>query len=413
MIDPKNVTVTDAAVVLADRVVHDASVVVRDGVIVDVVGRSLHGPEVINAGRSVCIPGIVDTHSDAYEKEVRPRPGVMLDLSFALRSFEGRVAAAGVTTIFHGIGFEEDGAYDRTVAQAVGMCDVIAARSEGDRPMVDHRVLHRLDVRDADGLAALLERLDRIEWVGGGDRLPLVSYEDHTPGQGQYRDRTWFERWIAGTKSVSEDVARREVDSIIAERDGLLEVRERAVLELGRRARAGSIRLMAHDPADEVDIAEAFDAGMSIAEFPTTIAAARAARSRGMRTVAGAPNALRGTSHSGNVSARELVSAGLCDGLASDYLPSTMLGAAAAMVADGTCDLPTAIHLVTRGPALTVGLLDRGEIAVGARGDLALVEFDGRLPTVRSTISQAAAVLVAGTVGPLDSGGDRAQSIDR
>jgi alpha-D-ribose 1-methylphosphonate 5-triphosphate diphosphatase len=338
---------------------------------------------------------------------------VILDLAFALRSFEGRVAAAGVTTIFHGIGFEEDGAYDRTVAQAVGMCDVIAARSEGARPMVDHRVLHRLDVRDADGLAALLERLDRIERVDGGDHLPLVSYEDHTPGQGQYRDRTWFERWIVGSRSVSEDVARREVDTIIAERDQLLAVREQAVLALGERAQAGSIRLMAHDPADEVDIAEAFDAGMSIAEFPTTIAAARAARSRGMRTVAGAPNALRGTSHSGNVSARELVSAGLCDGLASDYLPSTLLGAAAAMVADGTCDLPTAIHLVTRGPALTVGLLDRGEIAVGARGDLALVEFEGRLPTVRSTISQAAAVAVAGTVAPLDSGGDRAQSIDR
>lgn len=392
MIDSANVTVSGAAVVLADRVVHDASVVVRAGVIVDVIERTFAGSEVIDAHGALCIPGIVDTHSDAFEKEVRPRPGVTLDLAFALRSFEGRVAGAGVTTIFHGIGFEEDGAYDRTVEQAKAMCGVIGERACGHRPLVDHRILYRLDVRDADGLEALLDHLDRDtrpEVIAG---LPLVSYEDHTPGQGQYRDRTWFERWIIGTKHVSEDEARRQVDAIIAERDALLAIRERAVVELGGRARSGAIRLMVHDPVEAADIAEAAAAGMTIAEFPTTLAAAQAARDSGMRTVAGAPNALRGTSHSGNVSARQLISTGLCDGLASDYLPSTLLGAAAAMVDDGTCDLPTAVRLVTRGPALTVGLHDRGEIARGLRGDLVLVDVDGRLPTVRATISQASAV---------------------
>jgi alpha-D-ribose 1-methylphosphonate 5-triphosphate diphosphatase len=128
---------------------------------------------------------------------------------------------------------------------------------------------------------------------------------------------------------------------------------------------------------------------MTIAEFPTTVEAAEAARERGMRTVSGGPNALRGTSHSGNVSARELITRGLCDGLASDYLPSTLIGSMAALVADRTCDLVTAVALVTRGPALTVGLTDRGVIAEGARADLVLVDLDGALPTVRFVLSQA------------------------
>ena len=389
MIDTRNLVISDVAAVLPDQVLHDATIVVRDGLIDDVAVGRRHGPEVIDGHGVLCMPGIVDTHSDALEKELRPRPGVVLPTEFALHSFEGRALAAGVTTMFHGVGFEENGKYDRTVAQAVDLCEVIDRRAGSGRAILDHHVLHRLDVRDADGLDALIRRLDT--WVPA-ERLepsPLVSYEDHTPGQGQYTDRTWFERYIAGTRSISPEQAAVVVDELITERDALLGVRERAIDELGRRAVGGAIRLMAHDPTDGEEIVSARSAGMSIAEFPTTVEAARVAHEIGMRTVCGGPNALRGTSHSGNVSARELIGLGLCDGLASDYLPSTLIGSMAAMVEARVCDLPTGVALVTSGPADTVGLTDRGRLVVGQRADLVLLDLVGAMPTVRFVVSQA------------------------
>ena len=398
MIDPRSFVLSDVTAVLPDRLVPEATIVVRDGVIVEVSGSGRRGAEVVDGHGLLCMPGLVDTHSDALEKELRPRPGVVLPAEFALHSFEGRALAAGVTTMFHGVGFEENGKYDRSVAQAVELCSVIDRRAASGRAVLDHHVLHRLDVRDADGLTALVTRLDTWQPADRTEPLPLVSYEDHTPGQGQYRDRSWFERYIAGTRSISMEEAARVVDEVIAERDALLDVRMTAIDDLGRRAVAGSIRLMAHDPTDADEIIAARGSGMSIAEFPTTVDAARTAREIGMRTVCGGPNALRGTSHSGNVSARDLVALGLCDGLASDYLPSTLIGSMAAMVADGVCDLPTAAALVTSGPADTVGLVERGRLAPGQRADLVLFDLVGALPTVRFVVSQAATAIVRDTV---------------
>ena len=143
---------------------------------------------------------------------------------------------------------------------------------------------------------------------------------------------------------------------------------------------------MAHDPANPDEVDEAVSWHASIAEFPTTVDAAHQARDKGLRIVCGAPNVLRGHSHSGNVSARELIALGLCDGLASDYLPSTMLGAVAALWRDGSCSLADAVALVSLGPADTVGLSTHGRIAEGTRGDLVLVRFDGRWPTVRGVL---------------------------
>lgn len=392
MIDRSNVVITDVHAVLPDRVLADATVVVREGRIAEVLDGRRGGAGVVDGRGAVLIPGLVDSHSDAFEKELRPRPGVELPLDFALGSFEGRAAAAGVTTIYHGVAFEQSDRYERTVDQAAAMCSAIDARAADPVALIDHRVLYRLDVRDPEGLAGLERRLDEVASAPVRGAKPLVSYEDHTPGQGQYTDRTWFEKYVSGTRSVSLDEARRVVDELVDERERRAAHREVAVEVLGRRALEGTITLMAHDPTDESEISRASSAGMSIAEFPTTRVAAVAAKERGMRTVCGAPNALRGTSHSGNVSARELISGGLCDGLASDYLPSTLLGTVAALVRAGLCPLEEAIALVTSGPADTVGLNDRGRIEVGRRADLALVDFGSVMPTVLTVIAQAGRV---------------------
>lgn len=377
-----NFAIHNVAAVLPDRVVENASVVVRDGVIDDIVAGGPIPTGSVDGRGAWCLPGLVDSHSDGLEKERLPRPGVELPWDFALRSYEGRVRAAGVTTVFHGARFGSGGAGSGTPVLANELCDAVEELAASADALVDHRILYRLDAREADGLVALQKRLpSRVD-----PSRPMVSFEDHTPGQGQYTDRKAFERYVAGTMSLSPEAARDHVDEVLAERDALLANRHAALPWLTEQASEGGIRLLAHDPATPAEVDEACTWSAAIGEFPTTVEAAQRARERGLRTVCGAPNVLRGQSHSGNVSAVELISRGLCDGLSSDYMPAALLGAVGVLVDQGVCSLPAAVSLVTSGPAGTVGLEDRGRLVPGDRGDMVLATFRGRLPTVHAVL---------------------------
>jgi len=385
--------------VLADRIVDDALVAVRGGTIVAV---EPHRPGVgtdVDGQGLLCVPGLVDVHSDGLEKERLPRPGAELPIEFALLSFEGKLRAAAVTTVFHGAGFEESHGRGlaRSVAGAEQVCAAVDARADG---LVDHRILYRLDVRCGDGLAGLRRRL------AGVTGPALVSHEDHTPGQGQYADRAYYERYLVGTRGMSEAAAAGHVDELIADRGGKLDVRAEALGWLGERALGGRIRLLGHDPSSAAEIDELVGRGGAVAEFPTTLAAAEAARERGLPVVMGAPNVLRGSSHNGNASGRELVARGLVTALASDYLPSGLLAAAFALATAGVVTLPVAIALVTSGAAEVADLSDRGRLAPGRRADLALIAAGPRWPVVRSVLRAAPGERPEPNVRPaLDRGG--------
>ncbi|MET7995043.1 alpha-D-ribose 1-methylphosphonate 5-triphosphate diphosphatase [Amycolatopsis sp. NPDC005232] len=368
--------------VLPDRVLDDALVAVRDGLVAAV---EPHAPGVeadVDGQGLLCIPGLVDVHSDGLEKERLPRPGAELPMEFALLSFEGKLRAAAVTTAFHGAGFEQSHGRGlaRTVERAHDVCHAVDERSAN---LVDHRILYRLDVRSPEGLQALQSRIAEAPDTGVA---PLVSHEDHTPGQGQYADRSYYERYLMGVRGLSEQEAAEHVTNLISERDGRLGVREDAMAWLGEQARAGRIRLLGHDPASAQEIGELVERGGSVAEFPTTVEAAREARERGLPVVMGAPNVLRGGSHNGNASGRDLAALGLVTALASDYLPSGLLAAAFALVDDGLVTLSEAIGLVTSGPAAVAGLDDRGRLEPGRRADLALIAAGPRWPVVHTTL---------------------------
>ncbi|MGW3347473.1 alpha-D-ribose 1-methylphosphonate 5-triphosphate diphosphatase [Nonomuraea rubra] len=382
-----------AKAVLPDRVIDDALVVTEGGLITH-VGEARPGAvpaEAVDLRGALLLPGLVDTHSDGLETELRPRPSAEFEVGFAVSSFEGRVRAAGITTVFHGVAFESHNRKGRTVDRARRIDAALRERSASGHALVDHRVLYRLDARDPEGLAALESCLS-----GTPVPPPLVSFEDHTPGQGQYRDSAVYRRWLEGTEGISPEEAQRRVETLVAERDARIGHREIALGRLAELAARGRARLLAHDPvtADEIDVAVAN--GVAVAEFPTTPEAARAARERGLRVVAGAPNVLRGGSHSGNVSAAELVAAGLVDGLSSDYLPSTPLAAALRLASLGIVPLPRAVALVTSGPASVAGLADRGALVAGQRGDLAVVTVERGWPTVRTTVTAGDSALLAG-----------------
>jgi alpha-D-ribose 1-methylphosphonate 5-triphosphate diphosphatase len=195
-----------------------------------------------------------------------------------------------------------------------------------------------------------------------------------------------MERYLTGAAGLTPDAAVKHVDELIAERDKSMPVLAENYAWLGSLARAGQIRLVGHDPDSPDAIAALRDRGGSVAEFPTTIEAARAARDLGFPVVMGAPNVLRGASHSGNVSAGELVAAGLVTGLASDYLPSGLLAAAFTLARTGPGSLPESVALVTSGPAGVAGLPDRGRLAPGCRADLALVDDTAAWPVAAATL---------------------------
>jgi alpha-D-ribose 1-methylphosphonate 5-triphosphate diphosphatase len=377
--------------VLPGAVVDNARVVVRDGLIAE-VGPAPAGSSADLDGRGLlCVPGLIDVHSDALERERAPRPGVLLPWDFAVTSLEGKLSAAGITTVFHGAGFQDKlaGGTTRSVRIAIEVCAAVTSRAADPAPLVGHRLLYRLDARSPEGAAALAEALDAHPAAAMSP--PLVSHEDHTPGQGQYADRRYMERYLAGVNGLSAEEAARRVDELITERDAHRPALERNMAWLGSLALAGRIRLVGHDMDSPAAVEALLARGGSVAEFPTTADAARAARELGLPVVMGAPNVLRGESHSGNVSAAALAELGLVDALASDYLPSGLLAGAFTLARSGRATLPAAIGLVTSGAAAAAGLPDRGRLAAGLRADLALVDDTAAWPVVRAAFRAGAA----------------------
>ena len=386
---PADYVLGNVRAVLPDTIIEDARVVVRSGRIAAVEPRPAGSAADIDGAGMLCVPGLIDVHSDALERERAPRPSALLPWDFAVASLEAKLRAAAITTVFHGAGFQQKnaGGVQRSATAAFELCDAVAARSAALAPLVDHRVLFRLDARSAGGAQALADALASHPVTAG--TMPLVSHEDHTPGQGQYADRRAMERYLAGADGLTEEQARQQVDGLIAEREQYLPVLERNLAWLGELAGAGRIRLVGHDPDSPESIVALRERGGSVAEFPTTVPAARTARDLGFPIVMGAPNVLRGESHSGNVSGRELVGLGLVTALASDYLPSGLLAGAFTLARNGLTTLPAAIGLVTSGAAAAAGLSDRGRLAAGLRADLALVDDAGPWPVVRGTYRAA------------------------
>jgi alpha-D-ribose 1-methylphosphonate 5-triphosphate diphosphatase len=374
--------------VVADRVLDDATIAAENGRILEVhENRSYVGA--VDGRGAFCLPGLVDSHCDAIEREVSPRPTVSFDLEFALRSLEAKFLAAGITTACHGVSFAGKGDRInmlRTPDAAEALVGVIAARrAAGAR--LDHRVLFRMTARSTGSVDRAIECLPGGQPAG---ELALVSFEDHTPGQGQYRSLDAYKAAIPQEHrdqiaDLDAEVARR-----MAEAEARLPIREANLARVRELAAANRARVLAHDLVDPGEVAEAQRWGASVAEFPVTLAAARAARDRGMPVVLGAPNVLLGGSHAGNAAAEELVAAGCCTCLASDYAPPTLLAAAFDLANRKVLDFPAAVRLVTAGPAETAGLGDRGRLDPGCVADLVLVAPDGRWPQVVDVIAAPA-----------------------
>jgi alpha-D-ribose 1-methylphosphonate 5-triphosphate diphosphatase len=312
------------------------------------------------------IPGLIDIHTDNLERHYSPRPGTHSHPLVAVLAHDGQMASAGITTIFDSLSLHgEKHGLDRDAALKPMISGVVHA-SEENILRADHYLHLRCEVTNAKLIETLEPHLDN-------PLLKLLSVMDHTPGQRQYRN---FGVQELRPMLVADGRSEREIEDIIAEWQSVQLVDKvianRAAVIAA--AREYHIPLASHDDETAEQVVEAAADGVSISEFPVTIEAAEEARRQGVAVFMGAPNLVRGGSHTGNISASDVALAGCLDGMASDYVPISMLRAAFQLTAAPfDMSLSAAIATVTLTPARSVGLLDRGEIAPGKRADLVRV----------------------------------------
>ncbi|RYE55819.1 MAG: alpha-D-ribose 1-methylphosphonate 5-triphosphate diphosphatase, partial [Hyphomicrobiales bacterium] len=260
--------------------------------------------------------------------------------------------------------------------QALVLADAIAAARDAGVLRAEHFLHLRCEIPMPTVVA------DALELVGRPD-VRLMSLMDHTPGQRQFRDEAKLRDYYRGKGGGKTDA---QLDALFAQRHAYQKAHAPANLrEIVALAHKHDIPLASHDDTTEENVAEAVRHRVSVAEFPTTLEAARGLHEAGIGILMGAPNVVRGGSHSGNIAAVDLANEGLLDILSSDYIPSSLLmGALQLPDRVSGIDLAAAVRTVTSAPAKATGLFDRGEIAVGKRADVIRVHVARDIPVVRS-----------------------------
>lgn len=366
-----SVCLANAELVLADRVI-TGRVTVTDGLIDEIAEGDAVPAGAINCQGDYVMPGLIELHTDNLERHIEPRPEVDWPHLAALVAHDAELASTGITTVFDALRVGSiTNSKARYKAYARQLADeLLAARANGF-----FKISHFMHLRAEVCSETLLQEMAEF---GPDDRVGIVSLMDHTPGQRQFRDLTALKTYLTKKRAMSdadfaEHVARlKELQQAFGAKHATGAVRE--------ASRYGAV-LASHDDttADEVSVSRAN--GAHFAEFPTTLEAAAACRANGIAVMMGAPNIVRGKSHSGNVSALELAEEGLLDIISSDYIPSALL-LSAFHLGELWKDLPRAISCVTGNPASAAGLADRGTLQTGLRGDLLRVKARAGMPVV-------------------------------
>jgi alpha-D-ribose 1-methylphosphonate 5-triphosphate diphosphatase len=363
----KQTLLTHARVVFPTEVVEDIAVLIEDGRIAAIDPNGTKDAKIIDLSGRILIPGMIDLHCDALEKEIEPRPNVHFPLDFACAQADKRNAVAGITTVFHALSFANhelgvrNNAFAAEIARAVHAWRLHA--------LIDNRVHVRYEVTDETAPPVLRDLIEK------GD-AHLISFMDHSPGQGQFRDVEAYREYLARTYKTDADA----LDTILTRKLEAAQGAMERMKSLAEQARIHNVSIASHDDDSPDKIATVQALGAVISEFPINLETARAARENGLATLFGAPNILRGKSQSGNMRALDAVSSGVADCLCGDYSPAALLPSIMRLPSLTDISLCQAVAMVTVNPARAAGLSDRGEITIGKRADLVAVKMLGSLP---------------------------------
>jgi alpha-D-ribose 1-methylphosphonate 5-triphosphate diphosphatase len=368
-------TLKNARVVLDDEIV-SGSVTIRDGVIIDVdTGSSDVGDDMEG---DYLIPGLVELHTDHLESHYAPRPGVVWNSIAALQAHDAQVAGSGITTVFDclRLGSDEFGGFKKGEMRVIA--DALETAAAEDRLRASHMIHLRCEVSASD----VLEHFDDFRT---DPKVRLASLMDHAPGQRQFQTIEQYTLYYRKKRNLSDSDFERFIAYRLEESSLYAAPHRKAIVEACTKR---GIALASHDDATIEHVEESKGFGVRLAEFPTSFEAAQASHHAGMAVLMGAPNVVRGKSHSGNISARTLADEGVLDVLSSDYVPLSLIHAPFVLAADesSSITLPQAIRMVSARPARAVGLDDRGRIASGLRADLVRVRVrdDRSVPIVKS-----------------------------
>jgi len=361
---------THARIVLADQVLENASLLIEDGIIAAINPESVaDNIDTIDLAGRVLMPGMIDLHCDALEKEVEPRPNVHFPLDYAVAQADKRNATSGITTVYHAIAFANDELGVRNNEFAAKIAKAVHAWAP--HGLIDNRVHCRYEITDESGLPVLLDLLEN-------DDMHLLSLMDHTPGQGQFKNMAAYRGYLARSYKKSEAELDEIIDKKLASAGGAFE-RAKTLIKAAHKK---GVSVASHDDDTRERIETMHGLDVQISEFPINMEAASAAREMGLSTVFGAPNILRGKSQSGSMKALDAIEADVADCLCADYAPTALIVAVIKLPSLTNIDLAAAVRLVTLNPAKAAGLDDRGEVAVGKRADLIMVDMPAGLPQV-------------------------------
>lgn len=370
---------TNARIVLADRLIERGWVAFAEGLIVE-IGEGDAPERGEDMEGDLLMPGLVELHTDHIEAHFVPRPKVFWNPLAAVLSYDGQLATCGITTVLDSLRVWRDEGEVEVDGQAKILANAIDEARDNNLLRADHYLHLRCEIPTQHVVEEASELARRRE-------VRLISLMDHTPGQRQFRDEKKLRTYYRGKSGGKTDA---ELDVMFAKRIADQKAyAEKNLTEVVNLARTHSIPLASHDDTTAKHVEMALRDGVSVAEFPTTREAAQALHGAGVQILMGAPNVVRGGSHSGNIAAVDLAKDGLLDILSSDYVPSSLLmGALQLPECVPNIDLAAAVRTVTKNPAVAVGLNDRGEIAKGLRGDVIQVHVTHDVPAVRSVWRQ-------------------------
>lgn len=366
--------ITNARVVTADEVFL-GTVEMLSGRFVRIELGATLVPGAEDFGGDYLLPGLIELHTDNLERQLEPRPGVRWPSLAALLIHDAQIASAGITTVFDAMSvgdLDPEGLRSSALQTSV---EALSAARESASLRADHWLHLRCEL-PCDGVLETTAQL--IE----DPCAKLVSFMDHTPGQRQWTDLEKFRIYMQKDERWSDATLDAEITRLQALRKRNL-VRNRDGVSALCRDR--DIALASHDDTTQEHVEEAANIGLSICEFPTSHIAAKTAKTKGMSIIMGAPNVVRGGSHSGNVAALDLAKHNLLDALSSDYVPHSLLHAVYQLRDRAHWPLHRAVATASQKPAHMVGLYDRGEIAIGKRADYIRVRETNGVPLVAGT----------------------------
>ncbi len=347
---------TNGRVVTPQRLIEPGTVVVEAGRIVEVVERTYPtDPLTWDMRGNFILPGVINLHDDGYERALQPRQGVFLPAALVFHHMEWALSASGITTIYHAVSFDE-GLFlrERTIAQAEQMASDLLTFNQADFAQLHHRILYRCDLRSAGSFNSIIKAIN--DPLAAASSY-YVSLNDHSPGQGQYA-RKQFEQRLWDLKVQTEHARVEQLEQ---------------AAQLVKRSPA--VIIASHDDDSAATVDTLYELGVRVSEFPVNREAAQRAKDLGLPVIVGAPNIVRGGSHTNNVSALELIEARLADVLVADYAPSTLLHAVFMLVEQRVLSLVEAVRLIATNAASVVGLeQETGSISPGLAADIIVVE---------------------------------------